>query len=293
MDLSTPLSILREQVISLGKGLIAHLPQVAVALVVLFLTWFCARFLSGLLAKVVTRLHLRSSLRFAISKIFAVGIWVIGLLMAATIVFPSVTPGKLVAGLGLTSVAVGFAFKNVFENFFAGLVVLMRNDVETGDVIRCEGICGRVEEITLRDTHLMTLDGRKIVLPNAMIFNSPVEILTKQSVRRQRLDVGVSYESDLAEARRAIRGALRELEGVSRQREPEVELTAFGGSSVDFAIYWWSGSEPADQRASRDAVVEAVKRALDDAEIDIPYPIQELRVERPLAVATQKLERAA
>ena len=86
----------------------------------------------------------------------AIGVWIGGCLVAATIVFPNLTPAKALAGLGLGSVAIGFAFKDIFENFLAGLIILFRREMRLGDFIECEGLQGRVEKIAEIETRLKT-----------------------------------------------------------------------------------------------------------------------------------------
>lgn len=91
----------------------------------------------------------------------------LGFLIAAVIVFPTFNPGDLVAGLGLTSVALGFAFKDVLQNFFAGLLILWRRPFVVGDQIKVREYEGTVEEINVRSTRIKTYDGERAIIPNA------------------------------------------------------------------------------------------------------------------------------
>ena len=95
-----------------------------------------------------------------------------------TIIFPGITPAKILTVLGLGSIAIGFAFKDIFENFLAGILILFREPFQIQDFIECEGIEGFVEDITIRDTHIRRVDGQRIVIPNAMLFKNPVYVRT-------------------------------------------------------------------------------------------------------------------
>ena len=132
-------------------------------------------------------------------------IWLFGVMLAATIVFPDLTPGSLFAGLGIGAVAIGFAFQDIFENFLAGVLIMLREKMRIGDTIECEAIIGKVEHITLRETHIRALSGELTVVPNSILFKNPVEILTDQDRRRFDVVVGVAYDSKLDQAAEVIR----------------------------------------------------------------------------------------
>jgi small-conductance mechanosensitive channel len=188
------------------------------------------------------------------------------------IVVPSVTPAQFIAGLGLTSVAICFAFKDVFENFLAGVIILGRDKMQIGDVIECEGVYGRIENIWIRETHVRRVDGELVIVPNAFLFQNPLRIQTDRNRIRQEMIIGVDYATDLPTAKRVLREALDGCKSIDVTLERAVQCVSFGGSSIDFQILWWTESQPADQRSSFDEVAFAVKAALDKAEITIPFP---------------------
>jgi small-conductance mechanosensitive channel len=177
---------------------------------------------------------------------------------------------------------VGFAFKDIFENFFAGVLILWRFPFEDGDYIACQDFVGRVEDVTIRNTMLRRPTGELVVVPNAIIFKNPVDILTNRSVRRYTVTVGVAYAEDAGEARKVITEAVRRCETVSKDRDLEIFAAEFGDSSLDFEVTWWAGATPLQSRQSRDEVVLAVKRALDEAGIEIPFPYRTLTFKEPL-----------
>jgi small conductance mechanosensitive channel len=111
-------------------------------------------------------------------------VWIVGLLIAAVIVSPGMTPAKVLTVLGLSSIAIGFAFKDIVENFFASVLILWRFPFEPGDFIECDGILGKVEDTTIRMTAIRQVDGQLVVLPNAQLFKSPVLVITSQPQRR-------------------------------------------------------------------------------------------------------------
>ncbi len=208
---------------------------------------------------------------------------IVGVLAAAAVLFPTITPGKLLTALGLGSVAIGFAFKDILENFFAGVLILLREPFGVGDHIASDDAEGAVEEITIRDTHIRQTDGQLVVVPNAALFQNPVTVRTDKEFRRTSITCGVAYGEDVDEARAVIEKAVRAVDLVRDDvRDVQVFAKAFGASSIDFEVAWWTGSKPIDIRASRDQVIAAVKRALDEADMEIPFPYRTLTFKEPL-----------
>ncbi|QFI63760.1 mechanosensitive ion channel family protein [Qipengyuania flava] len=263
---------LRDQLQDMGEGFVESLPSLAIAIFIVFLTWIVARFGARISDMIVGRTELRASLKTLIDTLVKLGIWLAGLFIAAIVVMPGLTAASLLAGLGIGAVAIGFAFQDIFENFLAGVLIMLREKMRIGDVIECEGITGKVEHITLRETHVRKLSGELTVVPNSILFKSPVEILTDDSQRRHEVVVGVSYDTQLDRAAEVIRQAVEDVEDVLASKGIDIFAQEFNSSSVDFLVRWWAGSTPRDGWESKDKVVRAVKAALDEAGIEIPFP---------------------
>jgi small-conductance mechanosensitive channel len=278
MDVVT---ILLRRVQEMGAELIRLLPQLCIALLVITVTMVAAKFARRIAEKLLGRTELRGTLINLVETMVGVLIWVLGILIAMTVIFPGVTPASILAVLGLGSVAVGFAFKDIFENFLAGVLIMLRKRMRLGDVIECEQIEGRVEAISLRDTHLRRLNNELVIVPNAFLFKNPVRIITENKHRRHDVEVGVAYDVDLDAAATVISKAVADCANISEDRPVEVYAKEFGDSSINFLVRWWAGSKPVDAHASRDQVVRAIKRALDEAGMEIPFPNRTLTFKGP------------
>ncbi len=195
-----------------------------------------------------------------------------GALVAAVIVFPSFTPAGLVQGLGVTSVAVGFAFKDILQNFFAGVLILLRRPFVVGDQIRVKDFDGTVEEINTRSTRLRTYDGERVIVPNGDVYTSSILVHTAYPARRVRFTVGIGYPDSIDEARATILRAVAAAEGVHADPGPWAYVEELAGSSVNFAVYFWTDSPQAHVLEVRDRVATGIKLALDRAGIDMPFP---------------------
>ncbi len=283
---------LEKELISMGEGLIASLPSLAIGVVILFATWVVGKIAVRITGRISARANLRESLQALIQTVTRVGVWVIGLMIAATVVLPGLDPSGLVAGLGLGTVAIGFAFQDIFENFLAGVLIMLRESMEIGDLIEVEGVMGKVEHISLRETHLRQLTNELTIMPNSMLFKNPVKILTDAHVRRDELMVGVSYDTDLDHALEVIRGALNGIEAIDTERPMSVFAWNYGASSVDFLVQWWSDARPRDRRETKSEVVRNIKKALDNAGIEIPFPYITHTFKEPVPLAQPAKEAA-
>jgi len=267
-----PLTLILDTVAGLATGFFERLPQIGIAVVVVFVTLVAARILRAVFGGIMARAKVRKAVIRLVQNLIGIASWIVGVAIAITVVFPSVTPANLIAGLGLTSVAIGFAFKDVFENFLAGVIILLREKMRIGDFIECEGVFGKIEDIMIRETHVRETDGELIIVPNSFLFKNPLTIQTDQPLKRQELVVGVDYDASMPEARDALQSALRACSSVEKGKDTEVACVSFGGSSIDFKLLWWAKSDPGSQRKTYDEVAFAVKDALDDAGIGIPFP---------------------
>lgn len=265
-------SILVDQLAEIWEAVIALIPNLLVGFFVVLITWLTARYATKIANILTKSREVRPSLRALIDTLTRIGIWVIGVLIALTVLLPGLTPTSLITGLGIGTVALGFAFQDIFENFLAGIFIMARKKMRIGDYIVSEGVEGIVEEIKLRETHIRKLSRELSIVPNGKLFKNTIEIVTDEGARRHEIVVGVAYDTDLEIARETILKAVKESEGVSAKPAPDVLAHDFNSSSIDFFVRWWSGSRIPEMLESRDSVVRNIKIALDDARIEIPFP---------------------
>jgi small-conductance mechanosensitive channel len=286
-DLDAVADTLQSTVLGVWTEFVGHVPYLVAGLFVVVGTWCGVALFHRLSHRLFRRSKLRPSLQELIVRLLTIGLWGAGLLLAAMVVFPGLTPTRALGGLGVASLAVGFAFKDIFENFFAGILILWRFPFETGDFIQCEGIEGKVEDVTIRMTVIRQVTGELVVVPNGLLFKNPVEVLTDPPKRRITVMTGVAYGEDVEEAVAVIEDALESCETVASDRDVEIFPHAFGASSIDIEVTWWTDPKPLDVRRSRGEVVTAVKKALDDAGIEIPFPYRTLTFKEPLRVGSE------
>lgn len=280
-----PINILVSKLQEMAQAGIELTPQLLISIFIILITYIFSKLAGNLTKRIFSKTKLRPSLVNLMVLFSSLGIWIFGLMVAAIIAFPSLTPAKMLAGLGIGSVAIGFAFKDIFENFLAGILILLRREMRINDFIACQGYEGTVEAILVRETHIRETDGELVILPNSMLFKNPLTIRTDIEQRRTTITCGVGYGENVDDARAVIKTAVTECETViSDSRPVEVFANEFADSAINFEVSWWTGSKPIDIRVSRDEVVAAIKSALDEAKIEIPFPYRTLTFKQPISI---------
>jgi small conductance mechanosensitive channel len=247
---------------------------VIIALVVLFLTSYLARWVRRIVSLAARRTVRNLSLRSLAVQTSYVAVWVVGVLVACVIAFPDLRLGDLIGFLGLGSVAIGFAFQDIFKNFLAGILLLLQEPFQIGDQIRVGECEGTVEEIAIRSTQIRTYQGERLVVPNAIIFTSEIHVKTAMSCRRTDLPIGVDYNTSLPVAVEVLRDAAMSVEGVFHDPSPIVDIVSFGDSSIDLVVRYWTKPMQAEVLRAQTRMMMALKQACDRADINIPYPIR-------------------
>ena len=256
----------------LGHSLLARVPYIVIGLIVFLVFYVIARVIKRALLAAGERTRLDVALADLLGRLVSLVVILLGIFVAAVVIFPSFKPGDLITGLGITSVAIGFAFKDILQNFFAGILILWRKPFVVGDQIRTKDYEGTVEEINVRSTRLKTYAGERAVLPNGDVYTNAVLVMTAYDKRRVRFTVGIGYPDSIEEARATIHRVLKETEGVLEDPGPWVYVAELAPSSVNFDVYFWVNSEQANVLKVRDRVATAIKLALDKAGIDMPFP---------------------
>ena len=256
---------------TLVQGFFWILPNLGIALVVfvLFLaaSWIARRTVLGVLRR---RKH--DDLGLLLGGFVKWSLIVFGMLVVATIVFPSVQPANVLSTLGIGSVAIGFAFKDILQNWLSGLLILYRQPFRPNDQIKAGEFEGTVERIDARATLLRTYDGQRVVIPNADIYTRAVTVRTAYPKRRSEYDVGIGYADDIEKTREIILGALEGLPGLERDPAPEAIPWALDSSTVNIRVRWWTDSRRSSVVEAQGRVIPAIKKALVDNGIDLPFP---------------------
>jgi small conductance mechanosensitive channel len=182
------------------------------------------------------------------------------------------------AVLGAAGLAIGLSLQGSLSNFASGVMLLIFRPFKVGDVVTLAGTTGKIDEIELFTTRMITPDNRLIIVPNNGVFGSTIENVTAFDTRRVDVAVGVDYSADIDQTRTVLNKAAETIEVRLKEPEHAIVLTGLGASSVDWVVRVWAKTD--DYWAVKEQLTRAVKVELDAASIGIPFPQMDVHLDQ-------------
>lgn len=260
--------------IKLYNKFVVKLPEFLVALVVVLISIALARAVRKVVRTAMARTSTEGHVDILIAQIAYVGSLSVGVIISLSIL--GVELAALFTGLGVAGFAIGFAMKDILGNFISGIILLIQRPFTIGDAVMIADVEGTVTNIRIRDTEITTYDGRIVFIPNNTLSTSNIINLTALPERRVDVDVGISYGSDINEAIGVCLGAVGTLKGVAKDPAPEVLVIGFADSAVMLQVRVWVAWRDEGYPRLKSEAYRLVKEALDNAGIEIPFPIRTL-----------------
>ena len=186
--------------------------------------------------------------------------------------------GPMLAGLGIAGFVVGFALQDTLSNFASGMMILVYRPFDVGDAIEAGGVTGKVDEMNLVSTMILTFDNQLLIVPNKQVWGGIIRNITHQDKRRVDMTFGIGYSDDIPKAEKVLTEILTSHEKVLKDPEPVVRLHNLGESSVDFIVRPWSSTD--DYWDVYWDITREVKRRFDEEGISIPFPQRDVHVYR-------------
>ncbi|TVR13107.1 MAG: mechanosensitive ion channel family protein [Balneolaceae bacterium] len=253
------------------------LPNFVVALFVLIFFYALGRFSRKVVKKLLASITDNKTITSLLETIVGISILGIGVFIALTVLQLDGAVTSLLAGAGIIGLAVGFAFQDIASNFISGIILSIRHPFGIGDIIETNEFYGVVEKLNLRNTIIRTVTGQIVYIPNKRVFENPLQNYTTTSLRRIDLACGISYGDDLEKVRDVTTNAIKRVEHVLDDRGVEFYYDEFGNSSINFKVRFWVKfrTNPDFWQARSEAII-AIKKAFDENDIMIPFPIRTL-----------------
>jgi len=268
---------LRSKVTDWGETIVGMLPNLVVALSLLVVSYFLARFLARRLSRLLDNRVEQPAVKRLSSTVLLIVVLSIGFFLALSVMNLDKALTSLLAGAGVAGLAVGLALQGTLSNTFAGIFLAVKDVLSVGDFVETNGYIGTVEEITLRYVKIRELDNNIVVIPNKTIVENPFKNYGLTSQIRVSLTCGVAYDSDLEQVRQLTLKTIENEYPVSQDREIEFYYTEFGDSSINFLLrFWVDARSQMNVMESKSKAVQMVKRAFDKQDIEIPFPIRTL-----------------
>lgn len=285
-----------ERLLEEGYRLAAALPLFALALLVVWLAWR----VGGWLSRRKTFARISKDNPFVRELARTTTRWVvllIGILVALEIMDATALVGAVLGTAGVLGVALGFAFKDILENYLAGILMSVRQVFTPRDHVVIDGNEGIVVSMSSRATILMTLDGNHLRLPNALVFRGVTLNYTRNPNRRFTFDVGIGVDEDLVLAQQLGVDELKQVDGVLETPPPRAFINALGESSVQVTFHGWVDQRSHDFLRVRSEAIRRTKLAMESADMDMPEPIYRVQIserkEKPAHEARAAREKMA
>lgn len=277
MNLQASITAAWEKIQGMINGLIVMLPNLVLAVIVFVLFVIAARLIRNLVRRVTRSRRNARNLGLVLGRLAQGSIVLVGLFVALSIVLPSFKAGDLIQLLGISSVAIGFAFRDILQNFLAGILILLTEPFQIDDQIIFKEFEGTVENIQTRATTIRTYDGRRIVVPNSELFTNSLTVNTAFENRRLEYDIGIGYGDDIDRAKQLILEAIHETEGVLSDPAADAIVVDLAESTVNIRARWWiKPPRRAPALDMQDNVLTAIKNKLTANGVDMPFPTQQI-----------------
>ena len=277
MNIEKVWDIIREKLATWLEASIMHLPNFVVAIIIAITFSIIAKVLGKMMKSFLSKTLDSKQIANLLASIFKMCILVTGIFIALDFLGLSGTVTSLLAGAGIIGLAIGFAFQDMTENLIAGIAMGIRKPFQIGDVIEADKVFGTVQTINLRNTLVETFFGQLEVIPNKILFRNVLTNYSSIGIRRVEIPVGISYADDPELAAKVIVEHINELDFVIKKDETDVYASEFSDSSINLLLWFWI-KYPGDTNfmQARHKAIIGVKKALEGADILIPFPIRTL-----------------
>ena len=250
--------------------------QVVIALLIVFAFWIAARIGRGAMRRALQRSRVKMSRLAQDFFIKTTGRFIVLLGLIIAVAQLGVQVGPLLAGLGIAGFVIGFALQDTLSNFASGMMILVYRPFDVGDVIEAGGVMGKVDEMNLVSTMILTFDNQLLVVPNKQIWGGIIRNVTHQDTRRVDLTFGIGYSDDIPKAEQVLKEIVEAHELVLKDPAPVIRLHELGDSSVNFVVRPWS--KTSDYWDVYWDITREVKRRFDEEGISIPFPQRDVHV---------------
>ncbi|MBB4078200.1 small conductance mechanosensitive channel [Lewinella aquimaris] len=256
-----------------------NLPNMLLALIVVVVGYVITRFAKKYFNRISRRLVHDSTVAGLLSSFLTVLLVLAFLFLTLSVLNLTGIVQSVLAGAGVVGLALGLAFQDPILNLFSGIMLSVRTLFREGDLIEVNGYFGKVREVTLRHTTMVTLQGQDVMIPNKIVAQEPIKNYNKLRMRRVDLSCGVSYGDDLDKVRDITIAAVKERVAYDTSKDVQLFFNEFGDSSINYTLRFWldgGKSGQADYLEAQSDAIMAIKRAYDDNDIMIPFPIRTL-----------------
>ena len=253
------------------------LPILIIVLIFMIFAIYIARKVAStrkITAKITKNPFLQDILSQSLRVIIIIGALVLSLeMLGATALI-----GAVLGAAGVFGLAISFAFRDIIENYIAGIILSVKTPFLPGDHVNFSGVDGIVVKMTTRATIVKTFDGNNISIPNSIVFKEKIENYSTIPQRRFKFTVGIDCVADPDFGRKVGLDAIKSLSGVEKKPGPFALIDGLGDSSVNLSFYGWVDQDNEDFEQVRSSAIRVTKIALEDNGVEMPQPGYDLNL---------------
>lgn len=253
---------------------IDYLPNLLLAILIFILSLLLSKGTSKAVQRALKKAQKDPEITLLMGQLSRWGILILGSMLALDQISDNIT--SLIAGLGITGFALGFALQDIAKNFIAGILLLLQQPFDIGDAIEVGDFGGTVTNITLRMTEISTWDGRNVQIPNADVYISPIINFSRSPLRRIQITIRVAANADLELAARISRETITALPELYQEKPAMIAFTQISNGTVDLNIHFWVDTRQHNLSNTKDSVIRTLNAAFQQAHIPLPIPLQSL-----------------
>ncbi len=250
--------------------------KIIIAILIFFIGWNIISLITKIFSNTLKKRNFDETLRPFISNLILWGLR--AFLFITTASYLGIETTSFVALLGALGFAIGMAMQGALANFAGGVIILVTKPYKVGDLVEMQDSLGVVKEIRLFNTILLSPENKTIILPNGAISNGNITNYTVEGLIRVDLSVGISYTADIQKAKDTIMQVLQADKNVLKTPAPFVGVVELGDSSVNLAVRPYSS--PDKYWNVYFEINEKMKLALDNANIEIPFPQMDIHIDK-------------
>ncbi len=287
---------LEAQIASYYDSIIAIIPKITLAIIIVVVLLLLLRYIRKRSVKfMLTKAEDKLLIGF-IDSIFRIINIIFGLLLFLYIIGQSGIASSMLGAATVSSVVIGFAFKDIAENFLAGVIMAFNRPFRIGDTVMTGSVEGTITEMSLRDTHIKTFDGKDVYVPNGQIIKNPLFNYTIDGFLRRSFSIGLDYGTDIDNARKIILDAVNTVPGVLKEDKlAKTLIKNLGPSTINIDVQYWVDTFD-KKHSGAEIQSQAMKRALNTLEkagVNLPGDIIEIKnyQNAPLQTNTPELKK--
>jgi small-conductance mechanosensitive channel len=276
IPLNQETSVIWQEVVKYWQQFLQSLPMLCIGLVLFLLFYVVARPLSELLVRPMRYISSSQLILVVVRRMISLLIILLGFYIFLRFAGLSEFAVAVLSGTGVIGLIIGFAFKDIAENFISSLLLSIQKPFQIGDVIEVEGRLGVVKQVTARATTLVDFDGDHIQIPNSTVYKNIIRNLTANPLSRGKFVIGIGYDSSIIEAQNIALTVLKETEAVLVEPEPQVLVDELASSTANLKVYFWINSHQHSLLKVSSSLMRTIMREFEKSGISMPDDAREL-----------------